>query len=377
MSLIAADNVFAMGTVLFGLAYLGFWIDKHPIGKKTSGVVWVLVAGMILSNFHITPYHSPAYDFVGGYLVSLAIPLLLFKADLRKIIRESGKVMITFLVASAATVIGAVVGFFLMNLGDIGAKVAGVYTGGYIGGAVNFLAVSQVVGMTEAEFTTAISASSFVSILALMMLIAIPSVRWIVKFLPLAGHDALADHEKQALQEEKRPTVRLRHITGVLTLSFGICAVAAAIGDFTGHTQYNILYVTVLTILVANMFPKTMAGLEGEFELGMILMYLFFAMVGSSTNFSNFAGAAFTLFIYGMLIIFIHLTIVLVVAKLLKVDLAEAVVASGAALVGPAVTAAIAISQGWRSLVTPAIMVGIFGYVIGTFIGVAVTSFLS
>ena len=78
-----------------------------------------------------------------------------------------------------------------------------------------------------------------------------------------------------------------------------------------------------------------------------------------------------------MFIIIVHLLIVLLAAKLLKVDLAEAVVASGAALVGPAVTAAIATSRGWRSLVTPGIMCGIFGYVIGTFVGVSVTAFLN
>jgi uncharacterized membrane protein len=366
-----------MGAVLFGLAYLGFWIDKQPIGKKTSGVVWVLVAAMLLSNFHVIPYSSPAYDFVGGYMVSLAIPLLLFKADLRKIIKESGKVMITFLVASAATVIAAVVGYFLMNLGEIGPKVAGVYTGGYIGGAVNFLAVSQVVEMSEAEFTTAISASSIVSIIALMILIAIPSIKWIVKFLPISFGDTMEEHEKKAMQEEQRSKVRLRHISGVLALSFSICAVSAAIGEFIGQPQYNILFVTILTIVVANLFPKAMDELEGEFELGMIFMYLFFAMVGSSTNFSGFASSAMMLFVYGMFIIVVHIAIVLAMARLMKVDLAEAVVASGAALVGPAVTAAIAISQGWRTLVTPAIMVGIFGYVIGTFIGVAVTTFLS
>lgn len=377
MSFISADNVFAMGAVLFGLAYLGFWIDKQPIGKKTSGVVWVLVAAMLLSNFHVIPYSSPAYDFVGGYMVSLAIPLLLFKADLRKIIKESGKVMITFLVASAATVIAAVVGYFLMNLGEIGPKVAGVYTGGYIGGAVNFLAVSQVVEMSEAEFTTAISASSIVSIIALMILIAIPSVKWIVKFLPISFGDTMEEHEKKAMQEEQRSRVRLRHISGALALSFSICAVSAAIGEFIGQPQYNILFVTILTIVVANLFPKAMDELEGEFELGMIFMYLFFAMVGSSTNFTGFASSAMMLFVYGMFIIVVHIAIVLAMARLMKVDLAEAVVASGAALVGPAVTAAIAISQGWRTLVTPAIMVGIFGYVIGTFIGVAVTTFLS
>ncbi len=79
---------------------------------------------------------------------------------------------------------------------------------------------------------------------------------------------------------------------------------------------------------------------------------------------------------YGMFIIFTHIIIVLLVARWLKVDLAEAVIASGAALVGPAPTAAIAISQGWRSLITPGIMCGIFGYVIGTFVGVTVSALL-
>ena len=39
MSLIPDDNVFALGAVLFGLAWLGFWIDTNAIGRKTSGVV--------------------------------------------------------------------------------------------------------------------------------------------------------------------------------------------------------------------------------------------------------------------------------------------------------------------------------------------------
>ena len=62
--------------------------------------------------------------------------------------------------------------------------------------------------------------------------------------------------------------------------------------------------------------------------------------------------------------------------RLLKIQLDEAIVASGAALVGPAVTAAIATSKGWRHLVTPGIMCGIFGYVIATFIGVSITAML-
>ena len=377
MTLIPADNIYAISAVLFALAYLGFWIDRHPIGRKTSGVVWVLVAGMLLSHFKVIPYGSPVHDFIGGYVVSLAIPLLLFKANVVKIVRESGRVMITFLAGAVAVVIGAVAGFYLFGFGEAGARVAGTYTGGYIGGAMNFVAVSQVIEMPKAEFTSALSASSFVSILALMILILLPSLRWVVRFLPMRSVEIPVQHLAAPGEPERRPEVHTHHVTGALALSFAICAVSAVIGQRIGHTEYNILFVTIFTILVANLMPRTMASLQGEFEIGMILMYLFFAMIGSSTNFTEFAGPAVTYFFYGMVLILIHLAIVLVAARLMKVDYAEAIVASGANLVGPAVTAAIAISQGWRHLITPAIMTGVFGYVIGTFIGVAVAAFLA
>ena len=375
MSLIPADNVFALGAILFCVAWLAFLIDTRPIGKKTSGVIWALGVSMLLSNTGIIPFSSPTYDFVGGSLVPLAIPLLLLKGDLRRIFRESGGVMIFFCIASMATVAGAVIGFYIMDLGEIGPKVAGVYTGGWIGGAVNVLAVSQAVEMTTQEFSVAISASSVVSMSALMLLIAIPSIGLIKRMVPTqVGKSA------QVLpiepEQDETPTLHLTHISGALALSFIICALAQSIAQWLQLTQYSILFITVLTIAVANAFPGKMAGLKGDFELGMLLMYLFFVAVGAGTDAISFIASAFHLFVYGMLIIIIHLVLVLFAARVMKVGMAEAIVASSAALVGPAVTAAIATSKGWKHLVTPGIMCGVFGYVIGTFIGVTVTTVL-
>ncbi|MGI9228941.1 MAG: DUF819 domain-containing protein [Gammaproteobacteria bacterium] len=377
MPIIPADNTFAIGTILFGLAWLGFWIDSQPIGKKTSGVVWVLTIGMILSNIKIIPFAAPAYDLVGGTLVPLAIPLLLYKADLRRIFRESGIVMIIFCLACMATVVTAVAGFYIMELGEIGPKVAGVYTAGFVGGAVNFLAVSQAVQMTTQEFSVAIGASSFVSITALMLLIAIPSVRFITARVPSRLLAAADDKQGAGLIQDSLPHIRLTHISGAIALSFLICSIADFIAAYLELTQYRILFITIVTIIVANLIPGPLNKLQGDFEVGMLLMYLFFAMVGAGTDATTFLGEAFYLFIYGMFIILFHLFLVLAAARLFKIDLAEAVVASAAALVGPTATAAIAISKGWRDLVMPGIMCGIFGYVIATFIGVAVTEFLS
>jgi uncharacterized membrane protein len=375
MTLITADNIFALGAILFGLAWLGFWIDTSPIGRKTSGVVWVLAAGMLLSNLHVIPLASPAYDFVGGTLVPLAIPLLLLKGDLKKIFRESGGVMISFLIASSATVAGVLIGYALLDLGEIGPKVAGVYAGGWIGGAVNFLAVSKAVEMTPTEFSVAISASSVVSMTALMLLIVIPSIRAITRWIPSEIMAESAEIDVK-LSDEGAPPIRLTHISGALALSFAICTLAQLLAEQLGMAQYSILFITVLTIAVANIFPAAMHRLEGDFELGMLLMYLFFAAVGAGTDAISFVANAVNLFVYGMIIIFTHLALVLLGARLLRIDLAEAIVASGAALVGPAPTAAIAISKGWKDLVTPGIMCGIFGYVIATFVGVSITAML-
>ncbi len=377
MTVISADNITALSAIVFGIAWLGFWIDTKDIGKKISGVVWVLSLGMLLSNINIIPGSSPVYDFVGGQLIPLAIPLLLFKANLRQIFTESGRIMIVFVVASFATIIGAVLGFYLMDLGDIGPKVAGVYTGGYIGGAVNFLAVSQAVEMTSDEFSVAIGASSQVSNLALLMLIAIPSIPLILRYVPST---LIANsQESSGLEDNERDyaSLRLHHVSAAVAVSFAICALATTLGRALGLEQYNILLITVITLVLVNVFPGWLANLEGDFDIGMLLMYLFFAVVGAGTDATIFLSSALYLFIYGMFIILVHLGIVLIFARIFKIDLADAIVGSGAALVGPAVTAAIAISRGWRDLVTPGIMCGIFGYAIATFIGVAVTRLLS
>ncbi|MCV6620241.1 MAG: DUF819 family protein [Cellvibrionaceae bacterium] len=372
--MISAENTMAVCAVIFALAWFGFWVDTLAIGRKISGVVCVLVGAMLLSNFSLIPFKSAAYDFVGANLVPLAIPLLLFKSDLRKIFKESGRVMLIFFIAGAATAIGAVIGFYLFDLGDIGPKVAGVYTGGFVGGAVNFLAVSQVVQMSETEFSTAISASSIVSILALTLLLAIPSLAFVQRFF---REKQEADSGQIDSTEHPAAKLKLSHLSGAIALSFAICALAKYISVLSGYEQYTFLVITVITLFIANVFPKQMAAVEGEYECGLLLMYLFFAVVGAGTDMSVFLGIAITLFFYGMFIIVFHLCSTLFVARKLGFRLDETVVASGAALVGPAVTAAIATSKNWRHLVTPGIMCGIFGYAIATFIGVAISQLLS
>jgi uncharacterized membrane protein len=376
MPLIAQTDALSLWAILFSLLAVGFWVDSHPRLKKTSGALWVIVGGVLLSNFRITPFESESYGFVFTYAVPLAIPLLLFKANLAKIFQQSGRVMRTFLVASLATGIAAVLALYLVDLGEAGPQVAGVIAAGYIGGTMNFVAVSQAVGMDPELFAVTIGANSVVSVIALTTLITLPSIAIVRRFIPSAIIQGKESNRE--IEEESRGKSRLKltHISLAMMLSFLICAVSFTLADVLGLEQYRVLFVTAIAVVLASAFPSRLSKLEGDFDLGMLLMYLFFAAVGLSTNVTAFVESAPELFLYALLLIVLHLVLVLVFAKLFKFDLAEALIGSAAALVGPGPAAAIASSNGWNKLISPGILCGLFGYIIANFIGVTMTNFL-
>ena len=376
MTFLAQDETLALWAVLFALAALGFWVDKHPRLKKTSGALWVIAGGVLLSNFQVTPFSSGSYQFVFQYLVPLAIPLLLFKANLGRIFRESGRVMLTFLCASLSTVIAAVTALYIVDLGSAGPQLAGVIASGYIGGTMNFVAVSQAVEMDPALFGVAIGANSVVSVMALMALIALPTISIIRRFIPSRIIDDV--HSTAAMEQEAPIANRLKltHLSFAIGLSFTVCALSYALASALMIEQYSILFVTALAVLLASAAPGPLGKLECDFELGMLMMYLFFAAVGLSTNVTAFISSALNLFFYALILVVLHLLLVLLMARVFRFDLAEALTGSAAALVGPGPTAAIASANGWKGLVTPGIVCGLFGYIIANFIGVTLVNFL-
>ena len=206
----AADTAPLMG-ILFALAALGFWVDGHRQLQKTSGALWIIVCGVLLSNFHITPFESASYGFVFDYLLPVAIPLLLFKANLVLIFRESGKVMLTFLFASMATVIAAITALQFVDLGANSPEIAGVIAGGYIGGTMNFVAIGKAVGMDTDLFSVTIGANSVVSVIALSILIALPSISLVRRLIP--SRIISEKNEAEAIAFNTRPPPRLKICT--------------------------------------------------------------------------------------------------------------------------------------------------------------------
>lgn len=377
MTLISADNLFGLVAIVVSGAALAFWAESRPWGRQVSGPVWAILFGLVLSNTGVVPASTPVFSMVSDLLVPAAIPLLLFKANLRRIVAESGPMLLAFAIGVFGAALGAVLGFYLLPLGAEAVQLAGVFTATYTGGSMNFVAVAKAVGFDgSSQYAAAMAADNLVGTPYLLVLVVIPAIAWVRRHFPSAIIEEAEGERRAHPADDSAGPLNLLHLTGALALSLAICALGFDVAERLGIGRYGILFITAFAVIVANAAPRQMARLQGDFELGTVFMYLFFVTIGASANLLELAGEAMILVPYAMLIIASHLAVLMLGTKLFKIDLAEALVASNACIMGPATAAAIAAGQGWRGLVTPGLLVGVLGYVIANFLGVAVFEWL-
>ena len=125
MSLISADQTFQLATILTGLAAFGFWSETTQLGRKLSGVLIILFLGVVLANIRLIPHTAAMYDTVSSLLVPLAIPMLLFKADLKQVIAEIGPMFKAFVASAGVIAFSIALLTLLFDFGPYGAQVAG------------------------------------------------------------------------------------------------------------------------------------------------------------------------------------------------------------------------------------------------------------
>jgi uncharacterized membrane protein len=378
LPLISADNHWAVWAILFATAAFGLWAETTRWGSRLSGAVVAIGTTFILSNAGIIPVSAPAFDTVWSFFIPLAIPLLLFKADLRRIIRESGPTLIAFLIGALGTVLGTILAFYTIPLGPEGHKLAGIFCATYVGGSVNYVAAAQALEMRSGDLLTAgIAADNLVMTLYFLLLFALPSWGWLRRWM---SRGSFPESEVKRTSQPAQVSELANDGKGfpLLDAAFSIaiaaflCAVGFGLASLFSWPSGSILIVTLLAVILAALFPNRMGRLESAQPVGILLMMVFFAVLGATANIMVVIEQGVILFFFAALILLVHLVLLLSAGKLLRLDLLEIVIASNANMGGPTTAAAMATARNWNHLVTPAILCGTLGYATATFIGTAV-----
>lgn len=386
MPLIAPDNSYLLIAILACIAWLGLRGDRRNWFKKVSGILVAMFVSGLLASTKVIPSGSdktitvPVYDFIFKYFVYLAIPLLLFDVNLKQIWKESGRMVLIFLVGAVGVVAGGLIAAFIFGFeGDDGWKLSSILSGTYIGGTMNFMALSNAFDFTKNNlFPSAVAADNILTNAYFFLLLLLPSVQWIAKqFIP--WKEVTSEEASEKIKQAPVENINRAGITEQLLLCIGLSAAIVASGIYISslittaiHTDIktDTLIITIITVIIANAFPGFLKPLkQTAFPAGMFLLYMFLVVAGTNANFGAILTGSPKVFGMVATIMLVHLITVLIAGKLMKFSLYEIGLSSCANISGPAVSVTLAASYKAKSLITPVILVAILGYALGNVAG--------
>ncbi len=400
-SLVAADDTWSLMVILCAGVALSIWLEqKYNWASKISGAIIALIIAMVLANVGIIPTSCPLYDdTVWGIVVPMGIPLLLLQCNIKKIWKETGRMLTIFLIGAVGTIVGAFIAYFALRapFGDSQglAKVAAMMTGSYIGGGVNFAAMASQYAAGEDLTAAATVADNLLMAAYFFVLIAFAGMKFFRRNYrhPHIDEVESGTSNRDAAQTQaaafwSRKDISLKDIAfnfayciAIVWLSKLVAGGIAGlvpedpsplmdfIGKFLG-SQY--VWITTFSVIVATFMDEQVAKLHGSQELGTYLIYLFLFVIGVPANIYTVITKSPLLLVLTAIMVIVNMLFCFGAAKLFHFDLEDAIIASNANIGGPTTAAGMAISQGWAKLVGPAMLIGTLGYVLGNYAGTIV-----
>ena len=309
MPLISADNHLLLWTFLMLAASVAIYIELNcRWAAKIPGAVLALLIALAASNFGLIPTDAPAYDAVWSYIVPLAIPLLLFQLDLHALFKESGRLLIIFLISSVGTMLGALIGFFMLkdHIPEL-SKITGMISASYTGGGVNFAAMTARLEPSKDITAATIVADNLMMACYFFILIGISGSYAVRKIWGSPYQDELdkngTSNQNMAADYWQTKPISLQSIALSLGASMAIVAVAFTVSKWLkgilgegSNMATNMLFslvtdkyllLTSLTLLVIALFRNGVRKLDGSQELGTYGIYLFWGLGSKITQYSD------------------------------------------------------------------------------------------
>jgi len=335
---------------------------------------------------------SNLYFVASRYLLPASLALLTLSVDMKEIKKLGFKAVIMFLAGTVGIIVGGPLAILVTSIispdvvGGVGAEAVwrGMSTiaGSWIGGGANQAAMYEMFKPSNDLYSTSIAVDVIVANIWMAFLLfgAARSAK-VDKFF---NADASAiEHVKNRVETYRASIAKIPTLPDVITvLSIGF--IAAAIGHIAGGIiapfieanypsliKYSltsqffwiVITATIIGLLLSFTKAKELEGV-GASRIGSAMIYILVATIGMKMNvLAIFDNPGF--FLVGGLWMIFHVSVLLVVAKIIKAPFFFVAVGSQAN-VGGAASAPIVAAAFHPSLAPVGVLLAVMGYTLGT-----------
>ena len=343
--------------------------SRHKVFTFLPSVVLIYAAAMLFAQLGLWQENDPiyaAYKSVKTLLLPAMLFMMLLQIDL-KAFMGLGRSLIIAYVASVLSLTFAFISlFWLFSLDKDAAGVFATLAGSWTGGTANMLAVAAALDVREELMGYALIVDSIDYTLWVMTLL------FLVAFAPRFNRWSRAPQRFKSLDESTPEQTALRPLWLIALLLFSLLVaylsntIAAELSGLS-TTTWSVLFATLFGLIGSRTPLKKIAGSAG---LSSAMLMLLIALIGSQAHLQGFGEVPLYLGI-GLLVLLVHALLMVIVAKVFRLDLFSIGVAS-LANIGGVASAPILAAAYHRSLIGIAVLMAIMGYMIGTFAGLAI-----
>lgn len=381
-------NGFTYIAVLIFIAAMLVWLQKYTKSKFfefVPPIVLLYLLTMILCTLGAWDMEAtkPAYSALKNNLLYAMIFLMLLRCDIRKIIKLGPKMLGGFFAASISIAIGFIATYAILHtqLGSEAWKALGALCGSWMGGSGNMIAVQAAFDISEADMAYALVVDSIDYSIWVMFLL------WAINLAPkfnkwVKADTRTLDEVSRKLEDDAKANdapITFVNLIFLLGLGLLISAVGQNIGavingfaPFLDKATWTVLFITLAGLVCAVTPIGKMAGAS---ELSNVLLYSVVALLASRASFLELTDAPIWI-IAGFMILAIHGIIMVIIAKIFKLDMFTCGVAS-LANIGGSASAPILAGAYSGALVPVGVLMALMGYVIGTAGGIIVANIMS
>jgi uncharacterized membrane protein len=344
--------------------------SKSKFFNYIPSVVIIYIFSMFFASFGA--FHGAqievSSDLAKRYILPAMLFLMLLQVDIRDFVKLSKKLLIAYVLSVASIVFAFVVVVWAFAFNSDMAGAFGALLGSWTGGMANMVAVGTALGVSKEAFGfTLIVDSINYTIWISFLLFLTPFASRINRFF---GSNGVIFESVSVIHEDKK-----KHYIFMLLLSMLVSMAVV----YVAQSGFVILNFTTTTVVLATImgiiFSWTkLSSVGGSNFVGSLMLYFLIALIGSGAMFESFDGIMLYVFA-GFCILLLHALIMLLGAKLFKLDLFSIAVAS-LANIGGVASASILAATYDKKLVGVGVLMAVMGFVIGTFVGIGVGEIL-